>query len=340
MKTNDDIKLHIDERINSPQLFGIYDIADESKIRVVVENAAAGNTVLVKARIKGQAEFEVIKELTGSISQVVNVFTYDEIQIECSSYASSSDFIKILASSFSQAGGSAIDSIGVASGEDLTDLETFSFISSDGSISIVGDNVDKTINLTTAGGSSSAYSPAAPSDWNPQPTIISEALDQLADRVNVIEDDIGQPNGIATLDGAGKVPSSQLPSYVDDVIEVSSFSSLPVTGETGKIYVTLDTNKTYRWTGSVYIEISSSPENVAVNFNATSNWLPIADEYVLSIPASTHLRGINPQVQIYEVDGSDFANVIVYTAINTSGDIIVAVPQTPDTRFAGKAIIS
>jgi len=68
----------------------------------------------------------------------------------------------------------------------------------------------------------------------------------------------GVNNGYASLDGGGKVPSSQLPSYVDDVIEVSSFGTLPTTGETGKIYITLDTNKIYRWTGSVYVEVSSS----------------------------------------------------------------------------------
>lgn len=54
----------------------------------------------------------------------------------------------------------------------------------------------------------------------------------------------------------GKVPSDQLPSYVDDVIEVANYAELPGTGETGKIYVTLDTNFTYRWSGSAYIKIS------------------------------------------------------------------------------------
>jgi len=68
----------------------------------------------------------------------------------------------------------------------------------------------------------------------------------------------GVNNGYASLGGDGKVPSSQLPSYVDDVIEVSSYGTLPTTGETGKIYITLDTNKIYRWTGSVYVEVSSS----------------------------------------------------------------------------------
>lgn len=56
----------------------------------------------------------------------------------------------------------------------------------------------------------------------------------------------------------GKVPAAQLPSYVDDVLEYSSTSSFPVTGESGKIYVATDTNKTYRWGGSAYVEISES----------------------------------------------------------------------------------
>lgn len=55
----------------------------------------------------------------------------------------------------------------------------------------------------------------------------------------------------------GLIPSNYLPSYVDDVIEVANYAALPVTGETGKIYVTLDTNKQYRWSGSAYVYITS-----------------------------------------------------------------------------------
>ena len=68
----------------------------------------------------------------------------------------------------------------------------------------------------------------------------------------------GVANGVATLGGDGKVPSAQLPSYVDDVVEYASLSAFPVTGESGKIYVALDTNLTYRWSGSAYVEISPS----------------------------------------------------------------------------------
>lgn len=65
----------------------------------------------------------------------------------------------------------------------------------------------------------------------------------------------GVANGVATLDANGLVPSSQLPSYVDDVIEVANFAALPVSGEGSKIYVTLDNNYIYRWTGTQYLQI-------------------------------------------------------------------------------------
>jgi len=68
----------------------------------------------------------------------------------------------------------------------------------------------------------------------------------------------GAANGLAELDENGKVPSSQLPSYVDDVLEFTNKDSFPLTGEAGKIYVDKATNKTYRWGGSDYVEISPS----------------------------------------------------------------------------------
>ena len=70
--------------------------------------------------------------------------------------------------------------------------------------------------------------------------------------------EMGAASGVATLGSDGKIPSSQLPSYVDDVLEYASLSAFPATGESGKIYVALDTNKTYRWSGTTYVEISPS----------------------------------------------------------------------------------
>lgn len=68
----------------------------------------------------------------------------------------------------------------------------------------------------------------------------------------------GANSGVAELDENGKVPSSQLPSYVDDVLDYSSKTAFPSTGESGKIYVDNTTNLTYRWSGSDYVEISPS----------------------------------------------------------------------------------
>ena len=68
----------------------------------------------------------------------------------------------------------------------------------------------------------------------------------------------GVANGIAELDANGHVPASQLPSYVDDVLEFTKLSDFPTTGETDKIYIAMDTNKIYRWSGTTYIEISAS----------------------------------------------------------------------------------
>lgn len=64
-------------------------------------------------------------------------------------------------------------------------------------------------------------------------------------------------NTKADLDG-GKVPAWQLPSYVDDVLEFANLASFPATGESGKIYIAIDTNLTYRWGGSSYVVMSSS----------------------------------------------------------------------------------
>lgn len=69
---------------------------------------------------------------------------------------------------------------------------------------------------------------------------------------------MGAASGVATLDTSGKVPSSQLPSYVDDVLEYTNKASFPSTGEAGKIYVDKATNLTWRWSGSAYVEISPS----------------------------------------------------------------------------------
>ena len=83
-------------------------------------------------------------------------------------------------------------------------------------------------------------------------------LGNVTNDAQVKRSEMGVSSGVATLDTTGKVPSSQLPSYVDDVLEYTNKAGFPTTGESGKIYIDKATNITYRWSGTAYVEISPS----------------------------------------------------------------------------------
>jgi len=100
---------------------------------------------------------------------------------------------------------------------------------------------------------------------NVQPSLIE--INLIRTVASAFADITGLPSDNAALNSVlnakadlvdGKVPSAQLPSYVDDVIEVANFAALPATGESGKIYITINNNRIYRWSGSTYIEIVDS----------------------------------------------------------------------------------
>ena len=76
-------------------------------------------------------------------------------------------------------------------------------------------------------------------------------------KLRILASEKGANNGVATLGNDGKVPSTQLPSYVDDVVEYANLAGFPASGEADKIYVALDTNVVYRWSGTVYVKITS-----------------------------------------------------------------------------------
>ena len=108
--------------------------------------------------------------------------------------------------------------------------------------------------IGTGGGGSSTYTALTDATTVNLPNINTPLANALNLKQNLSEKNIA--NGYAGLDATGKVLSAQLPSYVDDVVEFANLAAFPVTGETSKIYVALDTNKTYRWSGSTYVEIS------------------------------------------------------------------------------------
>lgn len=129
----------------------------------------------------------------------------------------------------------------------------------------------------------------------------------------------GQPNGVATLDGGGKIPSAQLPSYVDDVVEYTNLASFPATGNAGILYIDLATNKQYRWGGSTYQQITSGAVDsvngqtgiVTISTNIaegtrTSTSVPITSSTgtgaTLSV-ASTSLAGVMSATDKTKLDG-------------------------------------
>lgn len=102
---------------------------------------------------------------------------------------------------------------------------------------------------------------------------------------------IGVANGLATLDDSGLVPSSQLPSYVDDVLEFDSKDKFPATGEDGKIYIDKSDNKTYRYTGSGYLWINSAVATAdeAVKAHKDADGNIITDTYEKKTDAAASL---------------------------------------------------
>lgn len=183
----------------------------------------------------------------------------------------------------------------------------------------------------------------------------------------------GSVNGLAELDENGKVPSSQLPSYVDDVIEGYYYSSnfytdsahtIKVTGETGKIYIDLSTNKTYRWSGSAFVVISETlalgetsstayrgdrgkiaydhsqtahaPSNAQANQNAFSNVLVNSINIAANTPTDTLTLVAGSNITITPDATND---KITISSTNTILGTDTKVTQTPTTSNASYPLL-
>lgn len=116
----------------------------------------------------------------------------------------------------------------------------------------------------------------------------------------------------------GVVPISQLPSYMDDVLEFVSLGVMPVTGEKGKIYITTDDNKQYRWSGSAYINITQSEQDTLQSVTNRGNIT--TNDIIVGGPQGQaelkHVAGFGPALWL----GNNFR--IDYTAFNDRNRII------------------
>ena len=141
----------------------------------------------------------------------------------------------------------------------------------------------------------------------------------------------GEAGGVAELDASGRVPSTQLPSYVDDVLEFANLAAFPAPGETGKIYIATDTNKTYRWSGAGYAEISALLKRQADTLyanaligNAQGGIVQVedaweADAVVLTVPGKSVQDGTPTPDAPVEVDVVDSPVRITATGKNLVG---------------------
>ncbi len=125
----------------------------------------------------------------------------------------------------------------------------------------------------------------------------------------------------------GVVPAAQLPGYVDDVLEFANFAALPAQGDTGKIYVTLNTNRTYRWSGSAYVEIVASPGSTDAITEGTTN-LFLTQQRVYDFSPVKSVAGKTGEVVLTKndaglgnVDNTSDANKPVSNAVQAALDI-------------------
>lgn len=158
---------------------------------------------------------------------------------------------------------------------------------------------NKVINSALAGKANSSHSHSAAN-------ITSGVLD--AARIPTITN--SKIESVAATKLTGTIPQANLPSYVDDVLEYENLASFPDTGESGKIYVAQDTNKTYRWSGTTYVEISPS--------------------LALGTTSSTAFRGDygNTAYQHATAKGSAFSSGLYKITTNSQGHVTAATSVT------------
>lgn len=130
---------------------------------------------------------------------------------------------------------------------------------------------------TKANAAQAAAIAAAATDATTKANNARDSANQTALNTYVPLSQRGANNGVATLDATGKVPAIQLPSFVDDVLEFATLAAFPPTGETGKIYIAINganasnPTKQYRWSGTAYSEITSSPGSTDAVAEGTTN---------------------------------------------------------------------
>lgn len=147
---------------------------------------------------------------------------------------------------------------------------------------------------------------------------------------------LGVANGVATLDSSGLIPSSQLPSYVDDILEYTNLAAFPASGETGKIYVALDTNKAYRWSGSTYVYITSG----AVDSVAGKTGVVTLDKADVGLSNVDNTADANKPVSTAQQAALDLKANLASPALTGTPTAPTAAAETNTTQIATTAFVT
>lgn len=144
----DDLKYNIVKRVTTTENFGVVYVRDEAKIRFIVENADVGNTLRIQGRLIGQNTWVQLLDITGTDNQVLDITTYEEMQVFVFAYDSLSDHVQINASSFDNVSSSILSK---DEGSTLTSTTTsLNFTGAGVTATNVGGAV--TVNIPTAAG--------------------------------------------------------------------------------------------------------------------------------------------------------------------------------------------
>ena len=198
-----------------------------------------------------------------------------------------------------------------------------------GTIEFAGNQVWPTFNQPTTGNADTSTKLATARTINGvsfdgSADITINAVDSTA---RIASSEKGAANGVATLGADGKVPAAQLPSYVDDVLEFTNLAGFPATGGTSVIYVALDTNKIYRWSGSTYVEISvgggtSNPNPETLTYTYTG----VLDVPITSLPGTAEM-----------VVASPLGKERAYGILLSSANVRLTGVEFPNLEFIGSS---
>ncbi len=130
----------------------------------------------------------------------------------------------------------------------------------------------------------------------------------------------------------GLVPANQLPSYVDDVLEYANLAAFPATGEEGKIYVAVDTGKVYRWSGTVYIQITSGAVDTVNGQNGVVV-LDASDIQMVSEATSIESKLVSLQG---EIDAEETARAAADSALQGEIDAEEIARAAADSALQGE----